>query len=175
MGEVSGESGSANAIPFVSQTIRDAYDRSVKFPDHGAVNAYTGFLLRKVSAASFKVFSDIVGAHGLHPMHFGMLNIIEAEQPISQGELSKRTGIDPSTMVARMDVLVEQGLVERTRPSEDRRSYEIRLLPAGEDLLNQLRVEAKEHGERFFSPLTKTERKQLHELLSKLAAHVDEA
>ena len=146
----------------------------MKFPDHGAVNAYTGFLLRKVSAASFKVFSEIVGAHGLHPMHFGMLTIIEAEQPISQHELSRRTGIDPSTMVARMDPLVDQGLVERNRPSADRRSYEIRLTPAGTDLLARLRTEAHEHAEGFFSPLTTAERKQLHALLAKLAEHVDE-
>ena len=50
----------------------------MNFPDHGAVNAYTGFLLRKVSSASFNAFSEIVGAHGLHPMHLGMLTFIDA-------------------------------------------------------------------------------------------------
>lgn len=144
-----------------------------KFPDHDAVNVYTGFLLRKVSAASFQAFSRIVGERGLHPMHFGMLTIIAAEEPISQQELSHRTGIDPSTMVARMDVLDEMGLVERVRGAEDRRSYEIRLAPQGRKLLEEMRDEAREHAERFFSPLTRTEREVLHELLTKLAASVD--
>ena len=145
----------------------------MNFPDHGAVNAYTGFLLRKVSNASFNAFSEIVGAHGLHPMHLGMLTIIDAEEPISQQELSHRTGIDPSTVCARMDVLDEHGLVERLRRAEDRRSYEIRLSPAGRELLKELRERAREHGERFFAPLTRSERKQLHELLAKLAASID--
>jgi DNA-binding MarR family transcriptional regulator len=145
----------------------------VKFPEHGALNAYTGFLLRKVSSASFQAFAEIVGEHGLHPMHFGMLTIIEAEEPISQQELSHRTDIDPSTMVARMDVLVELGLVERVRNTDDRRSYEIRLSPAGRTLLIELREEAREHGKRFFAPLTASERKQLHELLVKLADGID--
>jgi DNA-binding MarR family transcriptional regulator len=145
----------------------------VKFPEHGALNAYTGFLLRKVSSASFQAFAEIVGEHGLHPMHFGMLTIIEAEEPISQQELSHRTDIDPSTMVARMDVLVELGLVERVRNTDDRRSYEIRLSPAGRKLLIELREEAREHGKRFFAPLTASERKQLHELLVKLADGID--
>jgi DNA-binding MarR family transcriptional regulator len=145
----------------------------VKFPGHAAVDAYTGFLLRKVSAASFEGFSNIAASYGLHPMHFGMLNIIEAEEPISQQDLSKRSGIDPSTMVARMDVLYEKGLVERKRSAEDRRSYEIRLSPAGRKLLVDLRERANEWGERFFAPLTKTERKQLHELLAKLAGSLD--
>jgi DNA-binding MarR family transcriptional regulator len=140
-----------------------------QFPNHEAVNAQTGFLMRKVSSASFEAFSELVGKHGLHPMHFGMLLMIDAEQPISQQELSERTGIDPSTMVARMDVLVDLGLVERGRSSEDRRSYEIRLSPAGRRLLKVLRKEAGRHGESFFSPLTAAERKELHRLLEKLA------
>ena len=154
--------------------VRNAYYRVVKFPDHGAVNAQTGFLLRKVSTASFNAFSAIVGEHGLHPMHFGMLMILEAEEPIAQHELGARAGIDPSTMVMRMDALEERGLIERVRSPEDRRSYEIRLSPAGRKLLRQLREKAQEHGDRFFAPLSDNERKQLHRLLTKLAAGIEE-
>ena len=147
----------------------------MSFPDHEALNAYTGFLLRKVSSASFDAFSEVTGAHGLHPMHFGMLTIIDAEEPISQQELSRRTGIDPSTMVARMDLLDGQGLVERTRSAGDRRSYDIRLSLTGRTLLKTLRKQGKEHGDRFFAALTGSERRELHVLLAKLAASLDEA
>jgi len=152
-----------------------AYDPSVKFPEHETVSSYTGFLLRKVSAASFEAFAEIVGEYGLHPMHFGMLMIIDADEPVSQQELSARTGIDPSTMVARMDTLSERGLVERARSADDRRIYEIRLSPAGRKLLAELRVKAREHGERFYAPLTSDERAQLHALLAKLAAGLEGA
>ena len=108
-------------------------------------------------------------------MHFGMLMMIAAEEPVSQRELSARTGIDPSTMVARMDVLDELGLVERIRSAEDRRSYEVRLLPTGRRLLRKLQAEAKRHGERFFAPLSEGEREQLHELLLKLAVGLDDS
>jgi DNA-binding MarR family transcriptional regulator len=147
----------------------------VKFPRHKAVDDYTGFLLRKVSSASFEAFSETVGAFGLHPMHFGMMSIIDADEPVSQLELSRRTGIDPSTMVARMDMLDQHGLVERIRSANDRRNYEIRLSPKGRELLAELQQKAAERGERFFAPLTPQERKQLHELLAKLAAGLDEA
>ena len=146
----------------------------MKFPDHAAVNAQTGFLLRKVSAASFAAFSEVVAEHGLHPMHFGMLMILAAEEPIAQHELGSRAGVDPSTMVARMDVLEEKGLIERTRSEGDRRSYDIRLSPAGRKLLGQLRRKAKAHGDRFFEPLTEDERAELHRLLTKLAAGLEE-
>jgi DNA-binding MarR family transcriptional regulator len=146
----------------------------VRFPDHRAVNEQTGFLLRKVSTASFSAFAKLVGEHGLHPMHVGMLMILEAEEPISQHELGVRAGVDPSTMVARMDALEERGLVERVRSSGDRRSYEIRLSPAGRKTLAVVRRTAKEHGDRFFAPLTERERQELHRLLAKLAAAIEE-
>jgi DNA-binding MarR family transcriptional regulator len=146
----------------------------VKFPDHGAVNAQTGFLLRKVSTASFTAFAAMVREHRLHPMHFGMLMILEAEEPISQHELGLRAGVDPSTMVMRMDALVDRGLVERVRSTEDRRSYEIRLSAEGRKVLRELRSKAKAHGDRFFAPLTENERKQLHRLLTKLADGIEE-
>jgi DNA-binding MarR family transcriptional regulator len=145
----------------------------VKFPDHGAVNAQTGFLLRKVSTASFNAFAEIVAEHGLHPMHFGMLTILADEEPIAQHELGQKAGVDPSTMVARMDALEERGLIERMRSAQDRRSYEIRLSPEGRRCLAQLRRKAKAHGDRFFAPLSENERAQLHRLLAKLAASLD--
>ena len=154
--------------------VRGTYDLFVKFPRHHALDAHTGFLLRKVSSASFNAFSEIVGARGLHPMHFGMLMIVDAEEPISQQELSHRTGIDPSTMVARMDELVERGLVERLRSTEDRRSYEIRLTAEGRKGLRELREKAREHGERFFAPLSERERRELHRILGKLGASIDD-
>ena len=146
----------------------------MKFPSHAAVDDYTGFLLRKVSHASFAGFSKVVETYGLHPMHFGMLTIIAAEEPVSQQELSRRTGIDPSTMVARMDALVERGYVERTRGSEDRRSYENPPQPR--------RAGAAGRPGRAGARLRRTlpraavpaERTQLHELLAKLAASIDE-
>lgn len=147
----------------------------MKFPQHAALNAHTGFLLRRVSQASFDGFSEVAGAHGLHPMHFGMLTIIAAEEPVTQQELSRRTGIDPSTMVARMDVLDEMGLVERARSAADRRSYEIRLSQAGRGLLAELHDAGRRQGDRFFAPLTPSERERLHELLAKLAASLDES
>jgi DNA-binding MarR family transcriptional regulator len=107
-------------------------------------------------------------------MHFGMLMILAAEEPIAQNELGERAGVDPSTMVARMDALVDRGLVERVRSSEDRRSYAIRLSPEGRAVLKALRRRAKAHGDRFFAPLSERERLELHRLLTKLAAGIED-
>jgi DNA-binding MarR family transcriptional regulator len=141
---------------------------------HPAVSGFTGFLMRKVSHASFEGFAAIVGSRGLHPMHFGLMSILDAEGSISQHELGQMLGVDPSTMVARMDALEQGGLVERRRSDEDRRAYEISLTPEGRKVLKQLRAEAQAFGEEFFRALTPEEQEQLNALLLKLAATVDE-
>jgi DNA-binding MarR family transcriptional regulator len=141
---------------------------------HPAVSGYTGFLMRKVSQASFEGFAEIVGRHGLHPMHLGLLSILDAEGPISQQKLGQVMGVDPSTMVARMDALESGGLIERRRSDEDRRAYEISLTPKGRKTLTALTIEAGDWGKQFFRALTAAEQKQLNALLLKLAETVDE-
>jgi len=123
--------------------------------------------------AAFSSFASVCEKDGLHPMHFGMLTILEAEGPISQRALSDRAGIDASTMVQRMDALVDRGLVTRPRSAEDRRSYEIELSPEGRRVLAHLRKQASGSGERLFGVLSAQERAQLHGLLLKVAEGLD--
>lgn len=139
-------------------------------PPHEALRTYTGFLLRKISMASFGAFAQVCGEYGLHPMHFGMLNILESEGSISQRDLSQRTGVDTSTMVERMDVLEQQGLIERRRRSEDRRAYEIELTKKGRTTLSSLRKRAAAQGDELFGVLNADERSELHRLLDKVAS-----
>jgi MarR family transcriptional regulator, lower aerobic nicotinate degradation pathway regulator len=141
---------------------------------HPAVSGFTGFLMRKVSYASFQGFAAIMGRRDLHPMHFGLMSILDAEGAISQQELGRKLGVDPSTMVARMDALERNGLAERRRSEADRRAYEISLTPKGVKTLEELRVEAREYGEHFFRALSPAEQEKLNALLLKLASTVDE-
>lgn len=134
----------------------------------------SGFLMRKVSQASSETFAALAARHGLHPMHFPLLLVLDAEGPLSQHELGRMLGIDPSTMVARMNVLEDNGFVERRRSAEDRRAYEIVLTPAGQRVLKALHADAAKHAECFFRALNAKERQQLNALLLKLAATVDE-
>jgi DNA-binding MarR family transcriptional regulator len=138
-------------------------------PGHASIEGYTGFLLRKISMASFGGFSEVCGEYGLHPMHFGLLTILAAEGPISQRALSERTGVDASTMVQRMDALESEGLIERGRKVDDRRSYQIELTARGREVLKELKGEANAHMDRVFGALTAEERSELHRLLVKVA------
>jgi DNA-binding MarR family transcriptional regulator len=60
--------------------------------------------------------------------------------PQTAGRVGRMVGLSPASVTRVVDRLERQGLVSRHRESEDRRCVLIRLEPAGERLLGEVRV-----------------------------------
>jgi DNA-binding MarR family transcriptional regulator len=88
---------------------------------------------------------------------------------LSQQDLSTRLGIHPSRLVAILDVLEEQRLVERRPNSDDRRQYALHLTEKGQGMLGENGRIGREHTESLCASLAAAEREQLGELLQKIA------
>lgn len=87
---------------------------------------------------------------------------------ISPSALSHYQHISKNTVSALLASLEEQGLIERALSQADKRSFNIRLTPAGRE---RLRAALPEHGEYVqdtFNGLTAEEQKTLLRLLQKL-------
>src|SRR5260221_87241 len=84
---------------------------------------HTGFLLSRMGMVAQKQFAEIIGAVGLTPRMWGVLNVLDAEGEITQLALGKIVAVDPSTMVATIDELEANGLVERNRNPNHRRAH----------------------------------------------------
>jgi DNA-binding MarR family transcriptional regulator len=106
---------------------------------------------------------------------WGALNVLEAESPISQQQLGRSIGMDPSSMVGTIDELEKLGLVERRSNPSDRRAHALYLTAAGRETLAAGRRQAKLAQEELLAPLTPPEREQLHDLLLRLAEGADAA
>ena len=83
----------------------------------------------------------------------------------------RRTGIDPSDVVAAVNDLEGRRFVIRARDQHDARRNVITLTAAGDKELARLDAVVAGIQERFLAPLTDAERRQLHRLLEKLAGH----
>jgi DNA-binding MarR family transcriptional regulator len=59
------------------------------------------------------------------------LRHIGQEGPVSQAELARATGTDPTLTGRALQTLIERGWVRRERSAEDRREYVLELGPAG--------------------------------------------
>jgi DNA-binding MarR family transcriptional regulator len=114
-----------------------------------------------------KQFSERIAALGLTPRMWGALDVLDSEGEISQHTLCKGIGMDPSSMVATIDELEAQGLVERRRHPQDRRAHHV--TAKGRSKLAQGRGLVRSAQDDLLAPLDREERAQLHALLLRLA------
>ena len=98
----------------------------------------------------------------------GMIGLHRLGDGISQSELAAAIGIDGSTLVRLLDMLVEQDLIERQPHPHDGRATGLQLTPQGEVLVRHAEATAAELELEATGRLTAAERKTLMRLLQKI-------
>ncbi len=129
------------------------------------VTEFAGQLLFRLWRASHTRTAEALGAIGLTPALFALLNVLGARNGTIQQQLSSDMGIDPSAMVTLIDELERDGLAERRRRPNDRRAWEVAITPKGRRKLERARRRAAEVEEEVLSGLSAGDRDQLLTLL----------
>jgi DNA-binding MarR family transcriptional regulator len=111
---------------------------------------------------------------GLSPRAWGVLSTLAESGPLTQIELATTMAIDRTAMVYLLDELEDQALVERVRSPRDRRAFLIHLTPSGQDAQRQAAAALEGAAETLLTPLNAAERKQLVDLLARVADHWQE-
>jgi DNA-binding MarR family transcriptional regulator len=139
-------------------------------PFHPALARNTGFLLTKAAATGRRRFAERMATVGLDTRTWGVLNVLDAEGPVTQQALGRGAGIDPSSMVATIDELEANGLVERRPHPSDRRAHALHVTDAGRAKLAEARLLASREQDQLLAGLDAAERDELHRLLLKLVS-----
>lgn len=129
------------------------------------------WLLNQVSVPANRLVSDGLAERGTRRYHYSLLAALDDAGPSSQAELSRRTGIDRSDMVAAVNELAGQGHVERAADPADRRRNLVTMTPAGRRRLTELDRLLAGVQDRILEPLSAGERTQLIALLTRLVDH----
>jgi DNA-binding MarR family transcriptional regulator len=111
----------------------------------GGIEEQIGFLLRLAQEASFAAFARRTGEAALRPGRYAILSLVGAHPGISQTALGQAAGRDKSTLTPALADLEKRGLLKRDRVAHDRRSYALRLTPAGRAMLTRLAAHAAAH------------------------------
>jgi DNA-binding MarR family transcriptional regulator len=127
------------------------------------------FLLAQVGAHAASQFAERLKPLKLSPHDAGVLRLLRMSSGISQQELAGRIRVHPSRLVAIVDGLEQQKLVERQVNVGDRRLYSLHLTKAGAEMLERIGKAAREHQDALLGMLTGAERGTLAELLLKIA------
>jgi DNA-binding MarR family transcriptional regulator len=133
------------------------------------------WLLSRANARAQSIRIEAFAAAGSTGYLSRLLASLADEGPASQADLSRRTGIDPSDIVAAINDLEFGKLVTRRRDPRDARRHVIELTRAGRVELARLDVVVAAIQDRFLAPLSEAERRQLSRILTKLAADKDPA
>ncbi|MFC8127189.1 MarR family winged helix-turn-helix transcriptional regulator [Streptomyces sp. NPDC057302] len=128
-------------------------------------------LLSLAAIQSDRLVNEELARADARKWHYAVLATLEEFGSASQAELSRRTQIHRSDIVAVVNELAGRGLVERSADPADRRRNTVTLTEQGHrQLLTLDRLLAKADDE-VLAPLTRPEREQLARLLATLVDH----
>jgi DNA-binding MarR family transcriptional regulator len=128
-------------------------------------------LLSFAAMYSDRMVTERLAEVGARKWHYAVLVSLADNGPASQAELSDRTGIHRSDLVAVLNELTDQGLVHRTPHPADKRRNVVTLTANGRRRLQRLdRLLAATDAE-IFAPLTTEDRAELSRLLTTLVTH----
>jgi DNA-binding MarR family transcriptional regulator len=127
------------------------------------------YLLVQLGFHVARRFGERLAPLGLEPRQFGMLTRLAANEGRSQQAIGELIGLNPTRMVFLVDELEKQGLVERRRNPDDRRSYALYLTDQGRAKLSEAVRVSTGHDREIGASLTGAQRKELAALLRQVA------
>jgi len=130
-----------------------------------------GQLLFVAQQAAQTLAVDRLAPLGLSPRAWGVLSTLAESGPLTQIELATTMAIDRTAMVYLLDDLEQRALVERVRSPQDRRAFLIHLTPGGRDAQRRAAAALDGAAETLLTPLDGSERRQLIDLLARIAGH----
>jgi DNA-binding MarR family transcriptional regulator len=135
------------------------------------VRSKPSWLLNQATLPANRLVADALAAIDARRHHYVLLAALDEGGPASQAELSRRTTIDRSDMVATVTELAERGLVERAPDPRDRRRNVVTLTAAGRRHLRRLDTLVARAQDGLLAPLSPAERRQLVDLLTRVVDH----
>jgi DNA-binding MarR family transcriptional regulator len=123
----------------------------------GMLDGLVGYHLRRAQQAVFRDFADSVGALGVTPGQFGVLELIACNDGLNQSALARALGLDRSTLVAVLDRLQSAGWIERRPSATDRRSHSLALTAEGRHTVESARAAIRDHERRVLAGLSDRE------------------
>ncbi|KES05792.1 MarR family transcriptional regulator [Streptomyces toyocaensis] len=140
-------------------------------PAPARLRAIPSRLLSGAALVADRLVNERLAAEGAHKWHFAVLVTLAEAGAASQAELSRRTGIYRSDMVAVLNELADAACVRRDPDPADRRRNVITLTPAGRRRLDRLDALIDDAQRELLAPLTPGEGAELTRLLTALTEH----
>jgi len=145
---------------------------SKKKLDASELKSHIGYWMRVVSNHVSHAFAKKLESSGVTVAEWVVLReMYGGDETTSPGKVAELTGLTRGAVSKLVERLLQKALVTRSEASGDRRFQDIRLTARALALVPKLAALADQNDADFFTVLSSAERKQLTELLEKLATH----
>lgn len=134
----------------------------------GRLGQFLGFRLRRVQNQLSRDFGAKTKEWELRAGMFSALEIIAANDGLSQAMLSDEVGLDKSALVPLVDDLEKRGWVTRTRSTTDRRRNHLAITEAGRAELDHLVEQMSQSEAKALATLSDEERATISRALDKI-------
>lgn len=141
---------------------------------HGAAEG-VAFELSWLGFETSRRLAELVGALGLEPRQFAILRAVQRHEGQSQQAVAEGLHIPASTMVALVDALELQRMLERRLQGSDRRTRTLHLSPQGAVAVDKGIDLAAQLEEAMCAGMDQSERAHLLRLLGRVAANLGPA
>lgn len=132
-----------------------------------------GFLLSRVGHGMKMRVLDQLEEAGCPGFQYGVLALLREGATQTQSRIADVIGVDRSQLVGELDELEAHGLIERRRDPQDRRRHMVAITPKGKKELVRLRGIVRRIEDEYLAPLDPESRRQLHDLLLRIAGGHD--
>lgn len=118
---------------------------------------------------------EFVRGRGLTHAQFDIVATLGNTPGMSYKELGERTLITKGTLTGVIERLEQKGLVARERNVDDKRSFFVRLTPAGEDVFAKVFPQVVAHGKQLFATYDGADFDRLEHVLTHLRDNIAQA
>ncbi len=106
--------------------------------------------------------------------YFYVISVLnESDNKLCQKELAEVLQVDNVTMVRIADYLTSKNYIKRVQSPNDRRAYQLSLMPKGLKALPKINAAFEKANEICFSGFNKTEQKEFQRLLLKMEENLN--
>ena len=138
--------------------------------DEGGIHGLLGYQLAQAAILTTRAFDQVVGKPlALRPVEFTILQLVLENAPVTATKVAKALAVTTPGVTVWLDRLEGRGLLERKRDATDRRTQNLRVTPAGEELVTTALEKLLRADTQLLGSLSEGERRMLLELLHKFA------
>lgn len=131
-----------------------------------------GFLIADIARLTRRAFQERLEGAALSVAEARTLYLVSRNEGMRQVDLANLLEVQPIAMARLIDRLQQMRLVERRPVPEDRRAYQIYLLPEARPALDQLEKEASGLRRQITEGLSPDEVNALHDALSNMRTNL---